>query len=134
MNLKIKKRLAKEFLLIILTIVLGVLFFLCIYSYNYYQNYQIKNLDYNIVDEPNKIDNYLYFYNRKSYNQTLFFTKFSEKVSLPGTLFDTSNKLWSHIEEIEKKDSIKKYWENKWSKKFVGVISTCGFDTPDKFI
>lgn len=115
MNLQTKKILAKEFLILVLTLTLGLLSFLCTFPYNQYKYNQIENFDrtikkrqktadsLTIADSLSKIENNLRLIKNPKYklwqklNKSSYYTKsydeFNNQFSNPESIGKLYNAL-----------------------------------------
>lgn len=129
MNLQTKKIIAREFLILTLTIAIGLLCFFCTYPYNYYRNNQVDNLNKKISDKTKIVDSLRYSYNKKMEKKNWFNEILVSKFDYQR---DSLDKVWKRLDDLAKKDSIKFRWE-KWGKEVIAVNKEIGLGTPEAF-
>jgi len=129
MELRTKKIIAREFLILTLTLAAGIVCFLCTYLYNYYLNNQADNLNKKIADNTKTVDSLRYSYNQKMEKKNWFYEKLISKFDYER---DSLDKVWNRLDDLAKKDSIKFRWE-KWGKVVVATNKEIGLGTPEVF-
>lgn len=128
MKLKSKKIIAREFILLILLLALGVISFLCIYPYNYYRNSQSHDLEKTIAQKNKITERLSYQYKTKFAKRDWYFEKFTVKF---GSDSYKNDELWNRLLFLAKNDSIRHKW-NIWDNEFSNFNIELGFDTPQK--
>lgn len=130
MKLQTKKIFAKEFLILIMVIVVGIVCFLCTYPYNFYRHSQITSLRKSIVEETKLSDSLAHDYEIKFQKKNWFSQKFTYKFGFQ--LYQIED-LWTRLDDLAKMDSIKFKWENIWNKELIIFNKEIGLTTPEKF-
>lgn len=133
MQLQTKKIIAREFLILTLTALIGFVGFLGTYSNNYFKKTKIDKLEENIVEKNRMSDSLSKSYNIKVGKQNRFFNKYFDKVNREDTEFNTSDKLWKRLSDLAQKDSIKYKWKNVWNKELISFLKETGFSDGDNF-
>jgi hypothetical protein len=132
MNLKSKKIIAREFLFFLLTILLGIIFFLFTFAYNRYYHSKVESLNQEISLLLKSTDSLSNAYKSKSEKQQWFADKFEYEFS--DTMQSAKNVLWKRLSNLETKDSLKIILDDNIKhddfKKFVTKI---GFSTSKDF-
>lgn len=129
MELRTKKTIAREFLILTLTLAAGIVCFLCTHLYNYYLNNQADNLNKKIADNTKTVDSLRYSYNQKMEKKNWFYEKLISKFDYER---DSLDKVWNRLDDLAKKDSIKFRWK-KWGKEVVATNKEIGLGTPEVF-
>jgi hypothetical protein len=129
MKLRIKKIIAREFLLMTIVLVISVICFLSIYPYNLYKDNQLKKINKLVEQKARLADSLSYRYKVKQQNKSWFFEKFTAK---HGLSISQNEEFWNLLDELAKKDSIKSRW--KYLEKGPISLKTEGdFRTPEEF-
>lgn len=132
MKIHIKKIIAREFLLLMLTIGIGLITFLSIYLYNFYLKTKSQNLlnEYfakeSIADSLRKP-----FYSKKNH-QEWFYNIQNEKIDLSGSDYNSPEKLWKRLDELALKDSIILKYHTVWGADLKRILQDIGFNNPAK--
>ena len=113
MNLKTKKILAREFLILISAVILTFLFFCSIYIYNYSTHYQLNRLDSAIFLNSSRADSLKKTYDIKLNNQESYFNSVTSEFDLTKSGYNTCDKLWERLAFLAKTDSIKNRWDEQ---------------------
>ncbi|MCB0742018.1 MAG: hypothetical protein KDB92_13460, partial [Chitinophagaceae bacterium] len=129
MKLRTKKLIAREFLLLTITLAVGLICFIGTYPYNNYIKRQSGNLNEEIADKTKIKDSLSYQHRTKLQKKNWFFEKFTAKF---GSDVYKNDELWSRLSYLAEKDSIKHKW-NKWDKELIEFNKELEFDTPEKF-
>ncbi len=133
MNIYTKKILAREFLVLILCFIIGVLYFLSIYPYNYLKNNKINILT-KEVSEKKKISYSLSkSFRQKTAKQYWYSTQFKSKFYIDGYSKKLNDDLWTFFEKLIKSDSLIIKGENTLDERIVSFNIELGFETPEKF-
>ena len=120
MNLRTKKILAREFLLIIICIVISSFGFLGVMAYNGFQNRLLKKLLVEKLFFLNKIQNLESTYTLKIRNQKRFYDE-SVKNNWHTRDWDYLN-LWNKLQTLKKSDSINYQWKNLYGEEFQEIV------------
>ena len=126
MKLHLKKIIAREFLLVILAFFLSLIFYLGTYLYNYFRLFQINKIEKSIAINHILVSSLSNPLQVKQVRINLF----KENANIEG--FDTTG-VWERLVEVEKADSIKYYWDNKWSKDVIKFTKKQGFLKDEEF-
>jgi hypothetical protein len=133
MKLTTRKIIAREFLMFILVVLIGLISFLVTYPYNYYRNSQVENLNAQITIRTNLKKSLPETYITKKENQDWFYNKHIEEF---GNVYKTytSEELWKRLEKLAKSDSIIIRWDKVWSKdnQTINFFNRIGFSNPIK--
>jgi hypothetical protein len=137
MKLITKKIIAREFLILTLVIVIGLICFLSTFPYNSFIHHQIKNLKNEIDQKRTLSDSLSKPYSTKIQNQEWYFKKFNEEFDL-GEL-NTTEKWWNNSVQLAINDSNSIRWERFWNqdKTVLKSINKIGFlngDSLQRFI
>ncbi len=132
MKLQTKKIIAREFLLLMLSIGIGLAAFLCTYLYNFYQQTKSQNISNKIKVEEYTADSLVRPFNNKIKQHELFYNQNNEKIDLSGSRYDSPRKLWSRVNDLALKDSIRIKFRTIWTSELKKVLGEIGFDNPEK--
>lgn len=133
MKLTTKKLIAREFLIMILVLTIGLISFLCTYPYNAYKRNQVENKSIEISEKSKKVDTLSLSFKNKIDLQNWFFEKYSNHWDISGDKINTSEKLWQRLDFLALNDSIKYKWQNVWDKELLAFNKEIGFSNPDEF-
>ena len=133
MKLTTKKIIAREFLIMILVLTIGLILFLCTYPYNAYKRNQVENKSIEISEKSKKVDTLSLSFKNKIDQQNWFFEKYSNHWDISGDKINTSEKLWKRLDFLALNDSIKYKWQNVWDKELLAFNKEIGFTNPDEF-
>ena len=133
MKLTTKKLIAREFLIMILVLTIGLISFLCTYPYNAYKRNQVENKSIEISEKSKKVDTLSLSFKNKIDQQNWFFEKYSNHWDISGDKINTSEKLWQRLDFLALNDSIKYKWQNVWDKELLAFNKEIGFTNPDEF-
>jgi hypothetical protein len=133
MKLTTKKFIAREFLIMTLVLILGLISFLCTYQYNALKRNKVKNNKNEISKKTKQADSLSISYKSKLHNRSWFFQKFSNYYDLTDDTINTSEKIWIRLDYLALKDSIKYNWGKVWDKDIVAFNKEIGFSNPDSF-
>ena len=133
MKLTTKKIIAREFLIMILVLTIGLILFLCTYPYNAYKRNQVENKSIEISEKSKKVDTLSLSFKNKIDQQNWFFEKYSNHWDISGDKINTSEKLWQRLDFLALNDSIKYKWQNVWDKELLAFNKEIGFTNPDEF-
>ena len=137
MNKKTKKIIAREFLIILIMIALGLLIFVCIFPYNSYQNKQINKIENSISKKEKTTDSLHKSVNAKKKNQEWFFNKVSSEFDITNSEYSELKTLWPILQRIAENDSTEYRWNNKWEQSLIDFHKGIGFKNAqelEKFI
>jgi hypothetical protein len=135
MNTQTKKIVAKEFLLTIITIFLSLLFYLSLYTWNFYFKYQTRKIEKNIEQLSISCDSLMNPYTTKIENQKWFFESMSKEYNI--TNFNDYKEYWLRTEYLQSVDSISIRWNSIWDNSIIDYFKKLGFnncDSLNKFI
>ncbi|HMT00408.1 MAG TPA: hypothetical protein PKA12_16765 [Saprospiraceae bacterium] len=131
MNLEIKKTIAREFLILIFSLSIGFVSFLCTYPYNTFKRYKKEQINSEIIKKNKLYDSISALYISKIENQEWFFNKLVSNYSLiRETKYNTREKLWKRLNTLASKDSIKYKWDFS-NKDFLDFHNEIGFSDPE---
>lgn len=133
MKLTTKKLIAREFLIMILVLTIGLISFFCTYPYNAYKRKQVENKSIEISEKSKKVDTLSLSFKNKIDQQNWFFEKYSNHWDISGDIINTSEKLWQRLDFLALNDSIKYKWQNVWDKELLAFNKEIGFSNPDEF-
>lgn len=134
MKLTTKKIIAREFLALLVVIVIGLTTFLGVYAYNAVKEKKISRLTSEINITTKQVDSLSYAYNKKTDKQNWFFKKWSSTFDLSDdTQYNTLEKVWKRIDYLAEQDSISYKWKNIWHKDLVTFHKEIGFQNPEEF-
>ncbi len=128
MKLEIKKIIAREFLILTLVLIFGLIIFLCVYPYNAFLQSQIEKRTTQIFEKRKLADSLSRNYKTKLNNQTWFFAKFQNYYDLTADkTFDERDEIWKKFDNWALKDSINYRWEHRWGRENITFLKSIGF-------
>ena len=127
MNNKFKKIIAREFLIFLVMLILGIVVFLCIYPYNSYRENQIEKVNKSITEKELLADSLHKSVNKKIENQEWFFDKVSNEFDIINTEYSELKSLWPILQRIAENDSTEYRWNHKWEKSLIQFHKSIGF-------
>ena len=134
MQLRTKKVIAREFIILLIAILLVAGAFGGTYIYNSMQNNQALQLDDTIVKKTAMADNLAKSYKLKRKNQQWFYDKNNEIVDLTHTELNSPYKLWQRLDYLAATDSIQIKLDSVWTPEIKELLVTIDFDNPKKLI
>jgi hypothetical protein len=133
MQLKIKKLIAKEVILILGSMFLTLIIFLLVYPYNLYCKSKLddisKTITYNIVKSKSLSSQY----DIKLKQHDWFFNENAKEYDMQAASYNDAEKLWEQLENIYNKDSIEYKYNKVWGKDLIAVIDKIGFHNAQMF-
>ncbi|MBE7440841.1 MAG: hypothetical protein HS119_00090 [Flavobacteriales bacterium] len=131
MKLQTKKIIAREFLVLTITIVIGLIAFALTYPYNLYRHNQVGNLEKTISEKTTLSDSLSKSFESKKEKRNWLGEKCAKEVDVnPDTTY--INDLWKILEALYQKDSLAIRWNTKWKVSGWDLIFTkIGFQNPD---
>ncbi len=134
MQLHTKKVIAREFIILLITIFLVIGAFAGTYIYNSLQNNQTLQLDDAIVKKTAFAEGLAKPYKLKMKNQQWFYDKNNEIVDLTHTEINSPYKLWQRLDYLAATDSIQIKLDSVWTPEIKELLVTIDFDNPQKLI
>jgi len=131
MTPKRKKIIAREFLIFISSIVLGLIVYLAVFPYNALLVSQINHIEIEIVNNRQIVKRLEYEFNRKVEKQRWLFGKLSIKFDMKDT--KTYKENWMYLSRIQQADSVIYMWNNKWNKDLIAYLKDIGFTNGNEF-
>ena len=123
-----KKILAREFLLLIITVALAAVSYFGTFAYNYYWTSKSKNISADIWKKLNERDSLRLPAFRKMSNKKDFINKVAEHYE---TVYDSANKVWIRLDNLAKQDSIKYRWK-LWDSNILQFFHQTDLKTPEE--
>jgi hypothetical protein len=131
MELTTKKRIAKEVLLLLSSVVLALFTFMMVYPYNWYCSSKSDEVQKHISALTIQSDSLISQYNSKLKQQQWFYDanlKESGKVVEFNYL-----ELWNRLETLYNSDSIEYKYNNVWNKGLIEIFEKIGFQNSQEF-
>ncbi len=119
MILQTKKIIAREFLVLITTLIIGIIAFLSIYPYNIYHQNQVETINAQILIKKKISDSLSQSYNKKLDRQVWFSNKYINKFNLPG--WSNNDKVWKRLSDLSEKDSIR-FKCKSWDRELISFV------------
>ena len=129
MKLSIKKIIAREVLIILLIMAIGIISFLSLWIRNYYYQIKISNLNKEFAIKEKSADSLRTNYNKKVENQKWYFLKIDSVFDLPK--YKTQQKFWNRIEQLSKSDTLKIIYNEK---PFNVYNKKLGFESQNQYL
>jgi hypothetical protein len=132
MKLQTKKIIAREFLLLILAIGVGLVAFSCTYLYNFYQRTKSENLSNEISTNESIADSLNKPFDSKTKQYHLLYSKFNQNENVdPGDYETFEKNSLIELDKLALEDSIIAKYQ-KWDPKFKTILREVGFNTPEE--
>lgn len=129
MQINTKKIIAREFLLFLSCLTIGILTFSGTYVYNYIKRAQIESLSKEVDNKILLSEKFSKAYTDKTDKQFWYTKQYTSHFNNYG---DYPNaKLWKDLYELAKTNKVKSGWENTWKEEFVSLNRHIGFETPE---
>ena len=122
-----KKIIAREFLLLILTVVVSVVVFLFTYICNSYHTNASEKIENKIFSMMASVDSLVFQFNNKTNKQTWFYNKINEIIDVDE--YVSAEKLWEGQLELAKIDSIRWPWLDKNFIEEAAFLKKIGFES-----
>lgn len=133
MQLKTKKRIAKEVLLLLSSGVLTLIIFLLVYPYNWYYSSKSDQVQTLITTKTIQSDSLISQYNSKLKQQQWFYEENLKEYDAPSLGYISYSDLWNRLEVICNADSIEYKYNNTWDKDLIAVLNKLGFHNAKEF-
>lgn len=133
MKLSVKKLIAREFLILILILVVTIMSGLCIFPYNAFKQSQISSTQKEIFAQTKMSDSLSSLYDKKRNIQETFFAALATEYNLSKSKENSTEMLWKILSESYYADSIPIKYEKEWDIKLVGFLKSRGYDSGKSF-
>jgi hypothetical protein len=134
MKIETKKVIAREFLLFVLAVGLGILTYLSTFLYNYYQMNDSNKIKFEISRKQIIADSLMNPLLKKREKHAWFYRKNNEKVDLSRAEYNSPEKLWDILDNYEEDNLIIYKYQNKWSKELKELLREIGFENAQELI
>jgi len=128
MKLTTKKIIAREFLILMLVLALGLISFFCTYPYNAFERHQVEKKSTEILEKSKLADSLSFSFKSKLDKQEWFYKQFTNNIS---DYYKSYKEFWERLDYLALKDSIKFKWEKVWEKDIVSFNKEMGFPNPE---
>jgi hypothetical protein len=129
MDDKKKKIIAREYIMLMIILLIGALTYLSTVLYNVILQNKIDKVNERIEINNSQIDTLIQIYRQKSNNQDSLYKKFKEEFDVSH--LKTKDAFWTRTEHVARIDSFSILWKTKWDKSIISAIQNMGFLTPD---
>ena len=133
MQLKIKKLIAKEVILILGSMFLTLIIFLLVYPYNLYCKSKLDDISKTITYNKVKSKSLSSQYDIKLKQHHWFFNENAKEYDMQAASYNDAEKLWEQLENIYNKDSIEYKYNKVWGKDLIAVLDKIGFHNAQMF-
>lgn len=133
MQLKTKKKIAKEVLLLLSSGVIALIIFLLVYLYNWYCNSKSEGLQTLITSKTIQSDSLIKHYNSKLKQQQWFYEGNLKEYDVISLGYNSYADLWIRLEVIYNADSIEYKYSKIWDKDLIVVLDKLGFHNAKEF-
>lgn len=134
MQLKTKKIVAREFVIFMVSILVGILCSLFIFSYNHYKNNKLDSLTKNINETTTQANKLASAYISKTGRKQWFFYRYKDAFNVHvDNRYNSSTGVWDMLERLAKNDSIQYKWEHVWDNELLSFIKNLGFNDYNSF-
>jgi|JI10StandDraft_1071094.scaffolds.fasta_scaffold740591_1 hypothetical protein len=130
MQLKTKKKIAKEVLLLLSSGIITLIIFLLVYPFNWYCNYKSEGIQTLIMSKTIQSDSLIKHYNSKLKQQQWFYEGNIKDFDLE---YNSYSELWHRLEVIYNADSIEYKYINTWDKSQIALLNKLGFRNANDF-
>ncbi len=124
-NLKKRKIIAREFLILLLVVVLGLIAFACTYPHNYFVSSSVSKLHSQIILHEKQLDNIEDPDGNKIAEQKRVYEGFMK--NFDKNTYRNFREHWARLEYLHKKDSITFKYDNVWSGYVKNHFNKMGF-------
>ena len=124
MQLKTKKKIAKEVLLLLSSGIITLIIFLLVYPFNWYCNSKSEGIQTLIISKTIQSDSLVKNYNSKLKQQQWFYEGNIKDFDLE---YNSYSELWLRLEVIYNADSIEYKYNNTWDKNQIALLNKLGF-------
>ena len=135
MKLETKKLIAREFLLLLISVGLGLIGFILTLGYSFIKESQLNNLQNEIIlNESNnqKLNN---SYDKKYETRAWFYNTINEKFDLSNSSYNDPDKLWKRLNILIQKDSLRyKYEQSPDIRESFKIVGLTNIESVEKFI
>ena len=132
MKLKTKKIIAREFLILILVFILGLVFFECVYPYNKLKWHQVEGISATISEKTKIRDSLSNSYKIKMGKRDWFYEKFNTHYDLStDKTFDERDEIWNRFDNWVMTGKINFFWNFKWGEENLNFLKSIGFSDPE---
>jgi len=132
MNLKKRKIIAREFLILLLVVALGLIAFACTYPYNYLINSSVSKLNSEIISYEKKLDSIEEPFKNKIAEQKRVYEGWMKNDNLDRNAYRDFREHWARLEYLHKEDSISFKYKNVWSKVVIDHLNNMGFTSANQ--
>lgn len=133
MQLKTKKRIAKEILLLLGSGLFTLTIFLFVYPYNWYCSSKSDGVQTIIATKTIQADSLLSQYNQKLKQQKWFYEQNLKEYDVSTYGYNTYDDLWKRLEVIYINDSIEIKYSKTWGRELVELLKKVGFQNAQMF-
>jgi hypothetical protein len=132
MQHKVKKVIAKEFLLLIVIIVIGIICLSFTLLNNLYFEKKAENLQIEIKQKNREVINLVNPLYSKIKQRNWFYNQLNNRANLYKSKYNTPSKLWKRFDELALSDSLLIRYETKWTPSTKIMFAEMGFNIPDQ--
>lgn len=134
MKLITKKFIAREFLILLSSLIIWIASYLSISLYNLFHQHEIKNTDDMIYMKIQMADSLSKAYDQKKDKQLWFTNNYKERYSdLPKSYEQANQIIWRNFKSWRDENVIVDKWNKVWSKDFISFITQLEFENPTVF-
>jgi hypothetical protein len=127
-NQKIRKIIAREFLISMGVIFIALLVVLYANVSNYFNNSRLETQSHQIEKKIEHAKSLSKPYDLKNESQSVFYSSFESQYDLNIT----KDEFWGGLENLAKKDSIEYFWNKVWDAEQINSIKDAGFGNPQE--
>lgn len=133
MELKTKKIIAREFIILTTVFFMGLILLLSTFPYNAIIRNKVESQNYKISYKTKLADSLDNNYLTKIENQEWYLNEYINTYSVNSNKFsDLRDKLWVLLKNLSTEDSINYKWENEWGEGFESFNKNLGFSNPQE--
>jgi hypothetical protein len=125
-----KKKLAREFLLFLLTFIICGLTYLTIIIYNSLQQKKSNDLLEEIAIHKSTADSLVEKYNQKVRKQKWYFNKYNKVWDMSDSAINSYQKWWKHNLKFRDIDTLSIAWSTIWNNEQIAFEKSIGFESP----
>lgn len=133
MQLKTKKRIAKEVLLFLGSGLLALIIYLLVYPYNWYCSSKSDGVQTLISSKIIQSDSLSSQYNSKIKQQQWFYDENLKEYDVAAMGYNSYSDLWKRLEVIYNADSIEYKYSKIWDKALIELLNKIGFQNAQMF-
>jgi hypothetical protein len=133
MELKTKKRIAKEILLFLSSVLFSLIIYLLVYPFNWYCSSKSEGIQNLVNSKTLQADSLAFRYNWKLGQQRWFYDVNLKEYDVTALGYNSYVDLWNRLEVVYSVDSIDYKYSNVWDRTVIEMLHKNGFHNAQAF-